>query len=165
MSEPFRIGVISDTHGHLAATVFEIFKGVDLILHAGDIGGEDLLVELEAIAPVEAVSGNTDGPPLDSRRPLVRRLETPAGRIGLTHGHLEEAPAFYPERLIKFFDEFGADVVVHGHTHVPCCDRHGATTVFNPGAAGRSGTMHGASVGLITAEPGRPCRFEHIRLA
>ena len=55
-----RIGVISDTHGKLRSTVFDAFEGVDLILHAGDIGGLDIITELEAIAPVQAVHGNTD---------------------------------------------------------------------------------------------------------
>ena len=56
-----RIGVISDTHGLLRPEVFEAFKSVDHILHSGDIGGEDVLDELRAIAPVTACAGNVDG--------------------------------------------------------------------------------------------------------
>ena len=56
-----RLGVIADTHGLLRPEVFEVFAGVDHILHAGDIGPLDILTELEAIAPVTAVFGNTDG--------------------------------------------------------------------------------------------------------
>ena len=56
-----RLGIISDTHGLLRPEVFEVFKGVDRILHAGDIGAADLLAELESVAPVTAVWGNTDG--------------------------------------------------------------------------------------------------------
>jgi putative phosphoesterase len=55
-----RIGLISDTHGRLDSRVVEIFEGVDRILHAGDIGGEEILAELGAVAPVTAVLGNTD---------------------------------------------------------------------------------------------------------
>ena len=54
------IGVISDTHGLVRPGVYDVFEGVDLILHAGDIGSRDVIIELEAIAPVKAVVGNVD---------------------------------------------------------------------------------------------------------
>ena len=55
-----KVGLISDTHGQLRSQVFDHFDGVDLILHAGDIGNAGIITELEAIAPVRAVHGNTD---------------------------------------------------------------------------------------------------------
>ena len=54
------VGVMSDTHGLLRPEVFDAFQDVELILHAGDIGGDDILIELQAIAPVLAVRGNMD---------------------------------------------------------------------------------------------------------
>ena len=66
-----RLGIISDTHGLLRPEVFRIFSQVDHILHAGDIGPPELLDELEAIAPVLAVSGNTDGFAIRARVPEV----------------------------------------------------------------------------------------------
>ncbi|TFG45856.1 MAG: metallophosphoesterase, partial [Gemmatimonadales bacterium] len=60
MGRVMRLGIISDTHGLLRPEVFEVFREVDHILHAGDIGPLDILTELEAIAPVTAVFGNTD---------------------------------------------------------------------------------------------------------
>ena len=56
-----RVGLISDTHGLLRPEVFRVFEGVDRILHAGDVGRADILIELEEIAPFEAVFCNTDG--------------------------------------------------------------------------------------------------------
>ncbi|MBI3736903.1 metallophosphoesterase family protein, partial [Candidatus Sumerlaeota bacterium] len=103
---PYRIGVISDTHGLLRPDVFEIFRGVDLILHAGDIEGDDLLAELETIAPVQAVSGNVDFPTREGLRPMTRRIETPAGRIAMTHGHLDRAPSTRPDLMAEFFADF-----------------------------------------------------------
>ena len=70
-----RIGVISDTHGLLRPEVFDVFARVDHILHAGDVGPEGILDELEAIAPVTAVYGNTDGWALRSRLPQVATIE------------------------------------------------------------------------------------------
>jgi uncharacterized protein len=69
-----RLGVISDTHGQLRPEVFDVFKGVDHILHGGDVGGGDLLVQLQALAPVTAVYGNTDGFELRGRLPQVAHL-------------------------------------------------------------------------------------------
>ena len=69
-----RLGVISDTHGLLRPEVFEVFREVDHILHAGDVGGWDLIVELQAAAPVTAVYGNTDGSELRARLPQVATL-------------------------------------------------------------------------------------------
>jgi len=61
------VGLISDTHGFWDDHIPGLFAGVDHILHAGDIGAPSILVGLECIAPVTAVMGNCDGPPLDAR--------------------------------------------------------------------------------------------------
>ena len=67
-----RLGVIADTHGMLRPEVFDVFKEVDHIIHAGDVGPLDIITELEAIAPVTAVFGNTDG---FAERQIFRQLE------------------------------------------------------------------------------------------
>jgi predicted phosphodiesterase len=77
-----RLGVISDTHGLLRPEVFDAFAEVDHILHAGDIGSLDLLTELEAIAPVTAVFGNTDGMDVRAKLPKVARVQ-----LDGFHGH------------------------------------------------------------------------------
>lgn len=160
---PYRIGVLSDTHGHLPARVFEIFEGVDMILHAGDVGRDDLLIELEALAPTLAVSGNMDGAPDERTRPLVRQIETPVGKIAMTHGHLATAPSNNPARMASRFAEFGPDIIIFGHSHAPHLSRVGTVWVFNPGTAGQARFGKGPSVGLITAGEDGP-RFEHVMI-
>jgi len=124
------VGLISDTHGLVRASVHAALVGVELILHAGDVGGDDVLVELEQIAPVRAVYGNTD-PPGDPR--LAAEIEETIGgvRIHVSHGHELGAPT--PDKLLARYD---ADVIVYGHTHKPLVVHAADRWVVNPGAAG-----------------------------
>jgi putative phosphoesterase len=124
------VGLISDTHGLVRAAVHDALAGVDVILHAGDVGGGGVLRELEEIAPVRAVYGNTD-PPGDP--PLVDAIDATIGgvRIHVSHGHEVGAPT--PEKLLARYD---ADVIVYGHTHKPLVVQAGGRWVVNPGAAG-----------------------------
>lgn len=161
----YRIGVISDTHGKLANRALEIFEGVDLILHAGDIGHEDVITALETIAPVHAVFGNTDTQFATHLRPWTQQLETPAGRIAITHGHLPAAPTGNHRKMVAYFQAFKPDVVVFGHSHIPCLEEIDGVILFNPGAASLSRWGRGNTVGLITLDaPGQPLRLEHIML-
>lgn len=125
------IGLISDTHGLLRADVHRALAGVDLILHAGDVGGEEILDELALIAPVRAVYGNTD--PTDHRG-LVHALDLTLDgvRIHVSHGH-ELGRTHSPEARAAASD---ADLVVYGHTHRQRIDQVGSQVVVNPGAAG-----------------------------
>ncbi len=135
MSSPrpdVRIGLISDTHGLLRPGVFDAFQGVLRILHAGDVGGEDILTELEAIAPVTAVYGNTDGWALRRRLPEVAEVEEAGRRIVVVHGHNPGSPT--PARLASAHPD--ADILVYGHTHQARVEQVGRTLVVNPGAAG-----------------------------
>ena len=124
------IGLISDTHGQLRADVHPAFAGVELILHAGDVGGAEILRELELIAPTRAVYGNTD-PPGDPE--LVDRIDMEVGgvRIHVSHGHEVGSPT--PAKLLERYD---ADVIVYGHTHKQLVAEVEGRWVVNPGAAG-----------------------------
>jgi|SRR5579872_4305366 len=124
------VGLISDTHGLVRPEVFDAFDGVALILHAGDVGGEDVLTELRAIAPVRAVHGNTD--PAGATG-LVQSLglELDGVSVHVSHGHELGQPT--PEKLLR---QYGADVIVYGHTHRPLIEQSGRRLVVNPGAAG-----------------------------
>lgn len=127
-----RAGLISDTHGNLRPQVFDLFKGVDVILHAGDIGHLDIITELETIAPVHAVHGNTDDFEVRGQYGEVVEVELEGVHITIAHGHLLGSPT--PRLLrIKFPN---TQVILYGHTHVPLIDRHGTPLVVNPGAAG-----------------------------
>ena len=124
------IGLISDTHGLLRPDVHEVFAGVELILHAGDVGGDDILDELMTIAPVEAVFGNTDPPGMPRlQERVVRRCEDLL--VGVSHGHEVGSPG--PATLLSAYAE---DVLVYGHTHRPRISRADGRLVINPGAAG-----------------------------
>jgi hypothetical protein len=143
-----RFGVISDTHGRLRPEVFAHFDGVDGILHAGDIGDPDILTELEAIAPVTAVSGNTDGPAIAARVPEVAMLEVGDRRITIVHGHRLGSPT--PELLRSAHPE--ADIVVFGHTHVPTVRWIDDRLFLNPGAAGPARFRLKPSIALLRLE-------------
>ncbi len=124
------VGLISDTHGQLRAGVHDALHNVELILHAGDVGGDEILDELSLIAPVEAVYGNTDTPgnPRLSAQ-IVRELG--GVRIQVQHGH--ESGRLTAAALLERFD---ADVLVYGHTHRQSVTRREGRLVINPGAAG-----------------------------
>jgi putative phosphoesterase len=127
------IGVISDTHNFLDPKVPELFDGVDHILHAGDIGQTRIILQLEEIAPVTAVLGNTDDPGLHYRLTEVVEL---TGRKFLIH-HIVD-PGAPDEALKSRLDREEPAVVVFGHTHKPFSEMIGPTLFFNPGYAGKS---------------------------
>jgi uncharacterized protein len=124
------IGVISDTHGLVRPDVHIALAGVELILHAGDVGDDDVLDELELIAPVRAVYGNTDAA---GRRRLAEAIEITIGGVSIHVSHGHEIGAPLPAKLLE---RYAADVVVYGHTHRPLVARTGGRLVLNPGAAG-----------------------------
>jgi len=110
--------------------VHEAFHGVDLILHAGDVGGDDILDELSLIAPVEAVYGNTDA--LGNPRLSAQIVRDVGGvLIQVQHGH--ESGRLTADALLE---RFSADVLVYGHTHRQSVTRREGRLVINPGAAG-----------------------------
>lgn len=127
-----RIGVISDTHGTLRPDVFTHLDGVSHILHAGDIGPLALLAELEAIAPVTAVWGNTDSFEVRNAVPEVAELELGGRHVVVTHGHQLGSPT--PDALQLTYPD--ADIIVYGHTHRPMKREIADCLVLNPGSAG-----------------------------
>jgi uncharacterized protein len=150
-----RLGVISDTHGLLRPEVFDVFAQVDHILHAGDIGSLELLAELEALGPVTAVYGNTDGFDLRNRLPRVARVELDGFDIVVTHGDQFGSPT--PEKLNAAFPE--AQILVYGHTHRPLLTIVDVVvTVMNPGSAGPRRFTIPPSVGILELEAGIPPR-------
>lgn len=142
------VGLISDTHGLVRPEVFAALHGVELILHAGDVGG-GVLVELSAIAPVRAVFGNTDDPGEPGLRDRIR-LELERVTILVTHGHELGRPE--PAKLLARYD---TDIIVFGHTHRALVERHGTRLVVNPGAAGPRRFDVKPSVARLTIDAGR----------
>lgn len=141
------IGLISDTHGLVRPGVFAALQGVELILHAGDVGS-GVLPELRVIAPVLAVSGNTDRIGDPELTPSIER-EFDGLRVHVSHGHELGAPT--PAALRSAYD---ADVIVYGHTHRPLVERFEDRWVVNPGAAGPRRFSLPASVARMTIRDG-----------
>ena len=156
-----RLGIIADTHGLLRPEVFDVFGEVDHILHAGDIGSLDLLRELEAIAPVTAVYGNSDGWDLQNQLPEIVQQTIEGFDFLLIHGHQFGAPT--PEALNQAYPD--AEVIVFGHTHKPLLTTVDlVVTVMNPGGAGRRRFNLPPSVGIMELEPGIPPRARLVAL-
>ena len=124
------IGLISDTHGLLRPEVHTALSGVELILHAGDVGGSEILDELRLIAPVKAVFGNTDAPG-DSELAEEIVMTVDGTSIHVSHGHEFGSPT--PAKLLA---RYGEDVLVYGHTHKQLITRLDGRLIVNPGAAG-----------------------------
>ena len=143
------IGLISDTHGMVRASVHDALAGVELILHAGDVGGDAILDELEVIAPVFAVYGNTD-PPFHPRLAASIDREIGGVRVHVSHGHELGSPT--PEKLLE---RYSADVIVYGHTHKQLVVHADGRLVVNPGAAGARRFKLEPSVGRLTIVGGR----------
>jgi len=141
------LGLISDTHGLVRPTVFEALAGVELILHAGDVGA-GVLEELRVIAPVRAVYGNTD-PVDDPDLAQSIDMEYESVRIHVSHGHEIGAPT--PERLLATYP---ADVIVYGHTHKPLVANVAGRWVVNPGAAGQKRFKLEPTVARMTVKNG-----------
>jgi len=156
-----RLGIIADTHGLLRPEVFTVFHAVDRIFHAGDIGSLDILGDLEAVAPVTAVYGNTDGFALRERLPAVVEVEVDGFRILLTHGDAFGVPT--PGKLNEAYPE--AEIILFGHTHralLTIVDT--VVTVMNPGAAGPRRFDLQPSVGIMELEAGIPPRARIVSL-
>jgi putative phosphoesterase len=143
------IGLISDTHGMVRTSVHDALAGVELIQHAGDVGGDLVLDELETIAPVEAVYGNTDAS-VDPR--LRAAIDRTIGGVSIhvSHGHELGSPT--PEKLLE---RYPSDVIVYGHTHQQLVARADGRLVVNPGAAGARRFRREPSVARLTIANGR----------
>ena len=144
-----KIGVISDTHGYFDPHLPRLLRGVNEILHAGDVGSAAVLDQLRAIAPVQAVRGNVDSVSLGLTPTLTRRfggveihvlheLSKPqsALRDWTQAAAREGKPAEDSRRFLGSLPE-GCRVVVFGHSHAPCTLILGDKLFFNPGSAGR----------------------------
>ena len=157
-----RLGIISDTHGLLRPEVFDVFKEVDHIVHAGDVGLPDILTELEAIAPVTAVWGNTDGWAVRGRLPEVAKVRFDGFEFLVIHGHQFGSPT--PEKILAAYPQ--AEVIIFGHTHQPLLKTIDmVVTAMNPGGAGQRRFDLLPSVGIMELEPGIPPRARLVQLS
>lgn len=152
-----KIGLISDTHNHFEPRLPALFADVDHILHAGDVGEHTLLLQLEALAPVTAVLGNTDAG-LALRELEV--LELAGKKFLIQHIVNPHAPS---DALQQRLARVQPDVVVFGHTHRPFAGSLGRTFFINPGYAGLMRFGQPRSVALLECDDGI-LRHEFIAL-
>lgn len=157
------IGLVSDTHRQLTASLPRLLAGCDLILHAGDIGPPSLLAELGLVAPVLAVLGNNDQPGDHPSLPRQRRLELEGVSVFLTHQPLD-----VERHLRACTGRDGAptlpDVCVHGHTHVPQDGVAFGVRVICPGSASRPRGGSRRSAALLTLSAGRVAGVRFVEL-
>ena len=149
MSGPVRIGLIADTHGLLRPDVHRALAEVSMILHAGDVCGDEILDELNLIAPTQAVFGNCDEP-WNGRLAERLDLEIAGVTIHVSHGHEFGRPG--PATIAAAYD---AEVCVYGHTHRQSIERVGGRLIVNPGAAGERRFDLVPSVAILTIVEGR----------
>ncbi len=153
-----KIAVISDTHNFFDSKISELFAGADHILHAGDIGLPRIILQLEQLAPVTAVLGNTDDAGLPYK--LTETVEL-AGRKFLVH-HIVNPHAPAAPLAARLARE-RPDVVVFGHTHKPFCETIAGTLFFNPGYAGKSRFGLERTVAILRCD-GQGVRPEYLAL-
>jgi uncharacterized protein len=146
-----RIGVISDTHGRLSSRAEELLQGVAHIIHAGDIGKEQIIRQLEAIAPVSAVTGNVDwGNPLGRLFPRTLALTLAGCSIYVVH--IGGKPAEFQRGLPAPRPR----VAICGHSHIPLVAEHEGVLYLNPGSASAGRFGGGLSLAILTIEGGQP---------
>lgn len=152
-----RVALVADTHGYLDPRVAEVTAGCDRVVHAGDIGSDSILEQLDRpSAPVIAVSGNNDSAahwPADAQQRRLglddrARLALPGGELVIIHGHQWPARRRH-ERLRRTFADAGA--IVCGHSHREAIDTEAEPWILNPGAAGRSRAYGGPGCLILSA--------------
>ncbi len=140
-----KIGVLSDTHVHLfeeiPAQIIRAFSNVDLIVHAGDFVGSQVLEGLKRLAEVKAVRGNVDSMKLKDLLPEKELFVTAGRKVGIIHG--SGGPEGIEKRVRAHFDD--VDIIIYGHSHVARMERVGGVLFFNPGPGYRS-------FGILTIE-------------
>ena len=147
-----KVGILSDTHGHIHTHIHTVFHHVDAIIHAGDIGNDDILLELETIAPVTAVRGNMDrfGRPSGFNEFVIASFD------GITCfvTHDLGAPPTIKTHLQAVVTRYKPRIIIFGHTHKPYSRYVGDTLYFNPGSATSGRSAHNQTVGLLTIHNG-----------
>jgi len=138
--EKGRIGLISDTHGLVRPEALKALAGVELIVHAGDIGKPEVLDCLQAIAPLAAIKGNNDTAPWARRIPEILDLHVEDRTLRVIHNVRDSEPNLRAA---------GIDVVISGHSHKPSVQTRDNVLFVNPGSAGPRRFKLPVTVGLL----------------
>ena len=138
--EKGRIGLISDTHGLVRPEALAALKGVELIVHAGDIGKPEVLNRLQAIAPLAAIKGNNDTAPWARHIPEILDVHVRDRTLRVIHNVRDSQSNFRAS---------GIDVVISGHSHKPSVESRDNVLFVNPGSAGPRRFKLPVTVGLL----------------
>lgn len=150
------IGVLSDTHSLLRPEVLAALRGVDHILHAGDVGNFDFLATLETLAPTTAIRGNVDLHGPAAQLPATEALELSGHLVYMLHSidDLDLKP-----------EAAGISVVIYGHSHKPSIATRNGVLYLNPGSCGPRRFSLPITVAHLTLEPGKPPIAKLIELS
>ena len=142
-----RLGVISDTHGLLRPEALDALRGVEHILHAGDVGQPDILEVLRVLAPVTAIRGNIDKAGPCALLPATEAIELGGALVYMLHAlaDLDIRP-----------EAAGVSVVVYGHSHKPATEFRKGVLYLNPGSAGPRRFSLPVTVALLVLGDGAP---------
>lgn len=156
-----KIGLLSDTHGYLTPGVKEFFEGADEIWHAGDIGGLEIVNQLEQVAPVRGVFGNVDIAAIRERFPENNIFEAEGTKIFITH--IGGYPGKYEQRVKQLIAQHKPDLFISGHSHIlkVMNDTTNNLLHMNPGAAGKVGLHKHVTALMFEIVDGR---FENLRV-
>ena len=159
-----RIGIISDTHNYLDENVFDYFKDVDMIWHAGDIGTQEVTDKLKAFKPLYAVHGNIDGHELRAEFPENQLIDVEGCKIFITH--IAGAVGKYNSRVVKIIQEQKPAILVCGHSHIVKVikDINYNLLHINSGAAGIHGFHKMRTIIRFEIDNGKPQKMELIEL-
>ncbi len=159
-----KIGLISDTHSYLDEKVFQYFRDVDEIWHAGDIGTLSLLEQLEAFKPTVAVYGNIDDTSIQAAAPENQIIVREGVKTLMTH--IAGKPPKYNARVKKLIKEHQPNLLICGHSHILKVqpDHENNLLFMNPGAAGIHGFHQMKTLLRFDLENGKPKNLEVIEL-
>lgn len=140
MTAEYKIGLISDTHGRLPRAVKDIFKDVNAIIHAGDVGSTLVMRELEELAPVTAVRGNCDFGITAAFLEDVELLDAAGHKIAVMHGFSQSK---------TFVNKGFSGIIVFGHTHNPQKFERDGIVFINPGSASQPRLLERGTVAIL----------------
>ena len=137
-----KIGLISDTHNHFDPRFYELFKDVDQIWHAGDVGDVAVLDAMAAFKPYKAVYGNIDGTSI--RHQLTEHLRFQCEGVDVWMTHIGGYPGKYAPGISGVMKVDAPKLFICGHSHIlkVIYDKKYGCLHMNPGACGLSGFHH-----------------------